>query len=137
MYFTQKDHDCKYEVCRENFTSPRTDAAFCSTRCRTAHHRLTKKREAAHEAILGSWEGAALAAYQAIRKESARTANQIKDIYSKDTSAAEQTAIITYAMMSHVQKRFQRTVNRKDQEIERLQADADKLKALKSYVRQL
>ena len=137
MYFQQKDHVCKYELCRENFTSPRTDAAFCSTRCRTAHHRLMKKREAAHEAILVNWEGDALIAYQAIWEESADSANQIKDIYTKDTDSAEQTAVIIYAMMSHVQKRLQRTITSKDREIERLQADADKLKELKSYVRQL
>ncbi len=135
MYFRSDTYICKH--CKENFESTRRDAAFCSSKCRTAHHRLMKKREAAHVAILETWEDEAKGAYLAIGEESADVADEIKDIFGKDPRSAEQAAVMAYEMMGKVQRRLEREIVGRDLEIERLRVSADKLQELKSYIQQI
>ncbi len=129
------DHHIDCEYCGEEFESSRQDARFCSSKCRTAHHRREKRREQAAASMAATWDTYTQSAYASITGEVPAAADEIKDIYINHSAAAAAAAVkMAHSIMSSIINRMENRLHQKDLKIESLMSDRELLHHIKSLV---
>ncbi len=130
-YYHQKE--CEY--CNEEFEANRYDARFCSSKCRTAHHRREKRREQAAQSMAVAWDSYTRNAYAEITNEVPGFANKIKDIFVSHNAAAAADAVkVSYLVFGFITSRTENRLNQKDEVEHRLRDQLGILNQIKALL---
>jgi predicted nucleic acid-binding Zn ribbon protein len=84
--------NCDY--CNDPFEASRSDAQFCSTKCRVANHRREQRREETAVAMASEWPAETLAAYQSLTTQYPLAAPTLLDLFSDEGQAAAAAAVL-------------------------------------------
>jgi len=124
---------CNY--CEEDFEATRSDAKFCSGKCRQAFNRRKARRAKAEKGITEGWGIKAVKGLGYLREQVHIVYPYLLDIYIEHGGpAAEAATLALYDAVAHVIHQFEGRLATKQREIDRLKLEEEKVQQVREIV---